>query len=89
YPGPADAVVPEDLAQAVAAEPRAQAWFDVLTSSNRFTLITQVNDAKRPETRARRIAAFVEALSEGRTPYPQRRRPAAPEDEAGSGRAPG
>src|SRR5690606_35396281 len=60
YAGPATAVVPEDLASAIASVPAAQAMFDVLTSANRFALIYRVQDAKRPETRARRIATFVE-----------------------------
>lgn len=75
YLGPADAQVPEDLAAAVAADPRAQAWFDVLTSTNRFALIYRVTGAKRPATRARRIADLVGKLAEGQLPYPQKRRP--------------
>ena len=65
----------ETAAAAIAAEPRAQAWFEVLTSGNRFALIHRVGSAKRPETRARRIATLVAGLAEGRTPYPQKRRP--------------
>lgn len=75
YGGPADAVVPDDLAAAVAAEPHAQAWFDVLTSTNRYAILYRVAEAKRPETRARRIADFVDKLTRGETPYPQKRRP--------------
>lgn len=75
YGGAASAVVPEDLAAAIAAEPRAQAWFDVLTSTNRYALIYRVEDAKRPETRERRIRQFVDMLARGETPYPQRARP--------------
>lgn len=75
YAGPASATVPDDLAVAISAEPRAQAWFDVLTSANRFALIHRTQSAKRPETRARRIAGFVADLSEGRTPFPQKKRP--------------
>ncbi|WP_122816112.1 YdeI/OmpD-associated family protein [Nocardioides pantholopis] len=75
YAGPATAEVPADLAAAVAADPRAQAMFEVLTSANRFALIHRVGQAKRPETRARRIATFVEMLARHETPYPQRRRP--------------
>ena len=37
YGGSASATVPDDLAAAIAAEPRAQAWFDVLTSTNRYS----------------------------------------------------
>lgn len=75
YPGPAAWEVPDDLAAALAAEPAAQVWFDALTSTNRFAILYRVHDAKRPETRARRIERFVADLAEGRTPHPQKRRP--------------
>lgn len=75
YAGSAAAPVPPDLAAALAAEPRAQAWFDVLTSANRWAILHRVAEARRADTRARRIARFVEDLAEGSTPYPQKRRP--------------
>lgn len=75
YAGPATSEVPADLAAAIAAEPRAQEWWDVLTSANRFAITYRVNDVKRAETRERKIREFVAALAEGRTPYPQKRRP--------------
>jgi uncharacterized protein YdeI (YjbR/CyaY-like superfamily) len=75
YAGPADAQVPADLAEAIAADPRAQAMFDVLTSTNRFALIHRVNSVKRAETRSRKIAGFVEMLARHETPHPQKRRP--------------
>lgn len=76
YAGPADSVVPDDLADAVAAVPEAQAMFEVLTSQNRFALIHRINLVKRADTRARKIAGFVEMLARHETPYPQRKRPA-------------
>jgi uncharacterized protein YdeI (YjbR/CyaY-like superfamily) len=75
YAGPATAEVPDDLAAALSAEPAAQAWWDVLTSRNRFALVTRVTSVKRPETRARNIAKVVDLLARGETPYPQKRRP--------------
>ncbi|CAN5347670.1 YdeI/OmpD-associated family protein [soil metagenome] len=75
YSAQSDAVVPEDLAAALSADPAAQAWFDALTASNRFAIIYRVQDAVRPETRSRRIATLVAALARGETPYPQKRRP--------------
>ncbi|MGR0161671.1 YdeI/OmpD-associated family protein [Paenarthrobacter nitroguajacolicus] len=76
YAGPADSVVPDDLAAAIAAVPEAQAMFDCLTSQNRFALIHRTNGVKRAETRARKIAGFVEMLARHEAPYPQRKRPA-------------
>ena len=66
---------PPDLLDALAEEPRAQAWWDVLTSTNRFAICYRLQDAKRPETRARRLERFVADLADGRPPYPQKRRP--------------
>jgi uncharacterized protein YdeI (YjbR/CyaY-like superfamily) len=75
YAGPATAEVPVDLAAAVAANPDAQAMFEVLTSTNRFALIHRLNSVKREETRTRKIAEYVEMLARQETPYPQRQRP--------------
>ncbi|MCL3861779.1 YdeI family protein [Actinotalea sp. K2] len=77
YPGQSDTPVPEDLAEALAAEPLAQAWFEVLTATNRFAIIYRINSVKRPETRARKIREAVAALARGETPYPQRKTPPA------------
>ena len=78
YSGPATAEVPADLAAAIAAEPRAQAMFEVLTSVNRFALIYRTNAVKRAVTRERKIAEFVEMLARFEAPYPQTRRPREP-----------
>lgn len=81
YAGPATAEVPDDLAAAIAADPAAQAMFDVLTKSNRYALIHRLLTVKREETRLRKIGEFVEMLARGETPYPQKARP-----EPGPGR---
>ncbi|HCN22238.1 MAG TPA: hypothetical protein DIT15_08320, partial [Arthrobacter bacterium] len=77
YAGQATAEVPADLAAAIAAEPRAQAMFDVLTSVNRYALIYRTNSVKQEATRERKIAGFVQMLARGETPYPQKKRPTA------------
>ncbi|MEV4630883.1 YdeI/OmpD-associated family protein [Micromonospora sp. NPDC049523] len=74
YAGPATAEVPADLAAALDAEPRARAMFDILTKQNSFAIVYRVGSAKKAETRARRIAQFVEMLTRGETIYPQKRR---------------
>ncbi len=73
YSGSANLEIPTDLTEALAAVPRAQAMFDILTSANRFAVVFRVTNAKRPETRTRRIAQFVDQLSRGETIYPQKR----------------
>ncbi|MEU4605274.1 YdeI/OmpD-associated family protein [Kribbella sp. NPDC023972] len=73
YGGSSELEVPADLADALAAVPRAQAMFDILTSSNRFAVVFRVTSPKRAETRARRIAQIVDQLARGETIYPQKR----------------
>ncbi|MFE9955529.1 YdeI family protein [Micromonospora sp. NPDC005299] len=77
YAGQAAADVPADLAAALAGNPRARAVFEVLTAQNRYAVIYRLGTAKRAETRARRLAEFVDMLARGETPHPQKRRPAA------------
>ena len=68
YEGSATIGVPNDLRRALDAVPEAARTFDGLNSTNRYAILYRVQDAKRDETRARRIAKFVEMLAEGRTP---------------------
>ncbi len=74
YAGPASAVVPEDLAAALRSEPAAAAMFEVLNGVNRYAILHRLEVARRPETRAKRLAQFVAMLARGETVYPQRRR---------------
>lgn len=67
YDSQSTATVPDDLAAALQARPEALAAFDRLNSVNRYAILFRVHDAKRPETRARRIASFVDLLERGET----------------------
>ncbi|HYX96541.1 MAG TPA: YdeI/OmpD-associated family protein [Geodermatophilus sp.] len=69
YAGPATITVPDDLAAALAAEPAAQQAFGALDGRNRYAVLHRVATAATPQTRARRIAALVTMLAEGRRPY--------------------
>jgi uncharacterized protein YdeI (YjbR/CyaY-like superfamily) len=71
YAGQAKAEVPDDLRKALLANPPAQAMFETLTSANRYAVLYRIGNAKRPETRARRIEQFVEMLARGETIHPQ------------------
>jgi len=71
YAGQASAEVPEDLAHALAANPRAQAMFLKLTSANRYAILYRIESAKKIETRARRLEKFIEMLARGETIHPQ------------------
>ncbi len=53
--------VPDDLAAALAAEPGVRAAFDAMSYTHRREWAEAVDGAKRPETRARRIAQAVDA----------------------------
>jgi uncharacterized protein YdeI (YjbR/CyaY-like superfamily) len=67
YDSPRNATVPEDLAAALAAKPKAAKFFATLDGQNRYAVLHRIQIAKKPETRAKRIAEFVVMLAEGRT----------------------
>jgi uncharacterized protein YdeI (YjbR/CyaY-like superfamily) len=70
YESASTAAVPEDLARALDANDAARAFFATLDRTNRYAILYRIADAKRPETRARRIATFVTMLSEGKKIHP-------------------
>jgi uncharacterized protein YdeI (YjbR/CyaY-like superfamily) len=67
YAPASTATVPPDLQAALDADPAAAAFFETLSAANRYAILWRVGDAKRPETRARRIATFVAMLAAGET----------------------
>jgi uncharacterized protein YdeI (YjbR/CyaY-like superfamily) len=67
YAPPSAAKVPEDLQRALDENPEAEAFFETLNGANRYAILYRVHDAKRPETRAGRIAEYVAMLAEHRT----------------------
>ena len=73
YPGQKAIEVPEDLARALAAEPGAQANFELLSSQNRYAVLFRIHSAKRSDTRARKIDEYVAMLARGETLHPQKR----------------
>jgi uncharacterized protein YdeI (YjbR/CyaY-like superfamily) len=70
YDSARTATVPDDLAAALAADPAAAAFFETLDRQNRYAILYRVQDAKKPETRARRIGKFVAMLARGEKPHP-------------------
>jgi uncharacterized protein YdeI (YjbR/CyaY-like superfamily) len=75
YAAQSEMEVPADLLAAIAANPSAQAMFDVLTKTNRFALAYRLGAVKRAETRERKVREFVEMLARHETPHPQKARP--------------
>lgn len=67
YPPHSRAEPPPDLRAALDSSPKAAAFFATLKGANRYGLIYRVLDAKKPETRARRIADYVAMLERGET----------------------
>ena len=63
YDSPSRAAVPEDLAAALAANPRAAAFFATLDRANRYSVLFRIQTVKKPETRAKRIEQFVAMLA--------------------------
>ncbi|MFJ6649864.1 YdeI family protein [Streptomyces sp. NPDC091290] len=70
YDSSRTATVPDDLAAALAAEPAAAEFFEALDRQNRYAILYRVQDAKKPETRARRIEKFVAMLAKGEKLHP-------------------
>ena len=66
-PLPTD-IVPDDLAKALAKEPRAAASWQKLAPAVRRGHVKNVLDAKQQETRKRRIARIVDTLRKGIPP---------------------
>lgn len=69
YEPQARAEVPPDLQAALDAKPRAANFFATLKGQNRYAILFRIHTAKKPETRAKRIAEFVAMLSRHETIY--------------------
>ncbi len=67
YASQSAATVPDDLQAALDASPKAKAFFETLKGANRYAILFRVHTAKKPETRAKRIADFVAMLERGET----------------------
>src|SRR5437764_10052879 len=70
YDGQRTSTVPDDLQRELDARPKAKASFAELNSQNRYAILYRLQDAKKPETRARRLAKFVAMLEAGGRIYP-------------------
>ncbi len=70
YDGQRDAQEPPDLMAALAAKPAALEFYGTLSRANRYAILYRIQDAKRPETRAARIAKFTAMLDRGEKIHP-------------------
>lgn len=65
YEGQRTAKVPPDLKRELDASPAAREFFASLNSANRYAIIYRLDDAKKPETRERRLRKFIAMLERG------------------------
>jgi uncharacterized protein YdeI (YjbR/CyaY-like superfamily) len=65
YEGARSAKVPEDLQRELDASPKAAAFFAGLDGANRYAILYRLDEAKKPETRERRLRKFVAMLERG------------------------
>ncbi len=70
YASASKATVPDDLQQALDANPTANAFFATLNSQNRYAILFRIQNVKKAETRARKIAQYVDMLARGETLHP-------------------
>jgi uncharacterized protein YdeI (YjbR/CyaY-like superfamily) len=71
YASQSTAQVPEDLRRELDARPAAAAAFSGLSSQNRYAILYRLDQARRPETRAKRLTEYVRMLEAGETLHPQ------------------
>lgn len=64
---PREVAVPADLAKALKADADAKCFFDGLSYSHRRAYVMWIEEAKKAETRERRVVKALEMLHEGKT----------------------
>lgn len=70
YEGQRTAKVPADLQRELDASPAAAEFFASLSSANRYAIVYRLDEAKKPETRERRLKKFVGMLERGEKIHP-------------------
>ncbi len=70
YDSPASAEMPDDFVSALAKNKKAKEFYETLSRSNKYAIIWRLQQAKRPETRARNIDKFISMLADGQKFHP-------------------
>jgi uncharacterized protein YdeI (YjbR/CyaY-like superfamily) len=70
YSSASTSTIPDDLQQALDANQKARAFFATLNSQNRYAILFRIQNVKKAETRAAKIARFVEMLANGEKLHP-------------------
>ena len=69
YEGQSSMTVPPDFHQKLEENPAARDFFATLNRTNRYAILYRIQDARKPETRLRRIEKFVTMLNERKKLY--------------------
>lgn len=73
YGNARDIEMPKDFLRALAKDKEAKAFFESLDRANHYAIAWRLAMAKKPETRARRLAAFLAMMAEGKALHPDAR----------------
>ena len=60
--------VPADFLAALESEPKAKQYFETLNKASRYAIAFGLTSAKKPETRQKRFAKFMDMLVRGEDP---------------------
>lgn len=69
YASQSEIKVPDDFQAELDKNPAAKEFFATLNSVNRYAILYRLQDAKKPQTRLRRMEKFISMLNEHRTIY--------------------
>lgn len=69
YAGQASFVMPQDFLDELAKHPNAATFYETLNRTNKFAIYFQLTNAKKPETRTRRIQKYITMLESSEKPY--------------------
>lgn len=70
YASASASTIPDDLQQALDANPKAKAFYATLNSQNRYAILFRIQTVKKAETRVKKIAQFIDMLNNGEKLYP-------------------
>lgn len=70
YSSASKSTIPDDLQKALNANKKAKAFFATLNNQNRYSILFRIQNVKKAETRAKKIARFIEMLARGEKLYP-------------------
>jgi len=70
YSSASTSTIPDDLQKALDANKKAKAFFATLNSQNRYAILFRIQNVKKAETRAKKVAQFIEMLAHGEKLHP-------------------